>query len=182
MKPFAGWENFYVITGSSAGALIGLQFVVMTLLASLPARRGNAQAGGAYATPTVVHFGAVLLLAGIMTVPPCLLRHDQKPGEKGRTDHRSRCQRQRSRLRGQDRRNAARVDQGQDGEIRTAPRGSDGVTSTAVVNLSAGFETPLNPAFLLRGIVTLKSYVYPNDDATPRRASRFCVGGLSVIV
>jgi hypothetical protein len=69
MKPFAGWENFYVITGSSAGALIGLQFVVMTLLASLPARRGNAQAGGAYATPTVVHFGAVLLLAGIMTVP-----------------------------------------------------------------------------------------------------------------
>jgi hypothetical protein len=28
----AGWENFYVIVGSSAGALIGLQFVVITLI------------------------------------------------------------------------------------------------------------------------------------------------------
>jgi hypothetical protein len=29
----SSWENFYVIVGSSAGALIGLQFVVMTLIA-----------------------------------------------------------------------------------------------------------------------------------------------------
>jgi hypothetical protein len=32
----SGWENFYVIVGSSAGALIGLQFVVMTLIATRP--------------------------------------------------------------------------------------------------------------------------------------------------
>jgi len=29
----SAWENFYVIVGSSAGALTGLQFVVMTLIA-----------------------------------------------------------------------------------------------------------------------------------------------------
>jgi len=33
------WESFYVIVGSSAGALIGLQFVVLTLLAEKPQTR-----------------------------------------------------------------------------------------------------------------------------------------------
>ena len=62
-----GWQNFYVIVGSSAGALIGLQFVVITLIdrASRPA----AEAGAAFATPSVVHFAAVLLLAAIVSVP-----------------------------------------------------------------------------------------------------------------
>ncbi|HET9742675.1 MAG TPA: hypothetical protein VFQ00_08000 [Terriglobales bacterium] len=36
MTPFSGWENFYVTVGSSAGALIGLQFVVITLIADVP--------------------------------------------------------------------------------------------------------------------------------------------------
>ena len=31
VSPFAAWENFYVIVGSSAAALTGLQFVVVTL-------------------------------------------------------------------------------------------------------------------------------------------------------
>ncbi len=31
MPALTEWENFYVIVGSAAGALIGLQFVVMTL-------------------------------------------------------------------------------------------------------------------------------------------------------
>lgn len=69
MTPFSGWENFYVIVGSSAGALIGLQFVVITLIADIPVPGVNLQGGDTYATPTVVHFGAVLLLAGIMTAP-----------------------------------------------------------------------------------------------------------------
>jgi len=69
MDPFAGWDNFYVIAGSSAGALIGLQFVVITLIANIPMGQSSEQAGRAFATPTVVHFGAVLLLAGIMTAP-----------------------------------------------------------------------------------------------------------------
>lgn len=71
MNPLAGWENFYVIVGSSAGALIGLQFVVITLIADLPASRGQAQvqAGNAFATPTVVHFSVVLLLSAIANAP-----------------------------------------------------------------------------------------------------------------
>jgi len=64
-----GWENFYVIVGSSAGALIGLQFVVITLIAARPITRGTAQAGGAFATPSVVHFAVVLLLSAIVSAP-----------------------------------------------------------------------------------------------------------------
>ena len=64
-----GWANFYVIVGSSAGALIGLQFVVLTLIASRPITRGEAQAGDAFSTPSVVHFGVVLLLSAIINAP-----------------------------------------------------------------------------------------------------------------
>jgi hypothetical protein len=69
MTAFAGWENFYVIVGSSAGALIGLQFVVLTLIANRPVGAGQAMAGAAFGTPTVVHFGAVLLLSAIVSAP-----------------------------------------------------------------------------------------------------------------
>jgi len=69
MTAFSGWENFYVIVGSSAGALIGLQFIVITLIADMPIGHGAAQAGDAFATPTIVHFGAVLLLAGVLSAP-----------------------------------------------------------------------------------------------------------------
>jgi hypothetical protein len=68
MTPFDGWENFYVIVGSSAGALIGLQFVVMTLIAAMPIR-GDEQAGHAFGTPSVVHFGVVLLLSAMLSAP-----------------------------------------------------------------------------------------------------------------
>ena len=69
MTALSGWENFYVIVGSSAGALIGLQFVVMTLIANMPIATGDAQAGAAFATPTVVHFGVVLLLSAVVSAP-----------------------------------------------------------------------------------------------------------------
>jgi len=69
MTELAGWGNFFVIVGSSAGALIGLQFVVITLVAALPRTPGQEQAGGAYATPTIVHFVSVLLLSAALSVP-----------------------------------------------------------------------------------------------------------------
>ena len=69
MTPLSAWQNFYVIVGSSAGALIGLQFVVMTLISELPALRDAELAGAAFGTPTIVHFGAVLLLAAIQCAP-----------------------------------------------------------------------------------------------------------------
>jgi hypothetical protein len=69
MTPLAGWENFYVIVGSSAGALIGLQFVVLTLIGDVPNPADLTQAGSAFASPTIVHFGAALLLAGVQSAP-----------------------------------------------------------------------------------------------------------------
>jgi hypothetical protein len=63
------WESFYVIVGSSAGALIGLQFVVMTLIATMPITRSDVQAGTVFTTPSVVHFGIVLLLSAISSAP-----------------------------------------------------------------------------------------------------------------
>ncbi len=69
MPALDGWENFYVIVGSSAGALIGLQFVVLTLIAGRPIARAEAQAGAAFTTPSVVHFGVVLLLSAVLSAP-----------------------------------------------------------------------------------------------------------------
>jgi hypothetical protein len=65
----AGWENFYVIVGSSAAALTGLQFVVITLIAGEDdLRTGDAELG-AFGTPTVVHFCAALLISVIASAP-----------------------------------------------------------------------------------------------------------------
>ncbi|PYR18792.1 MAG: hypothetical protein DMF98_25350 [Acidobacteria bacterium] len=41
MSEFAEWDSFYVIVGSAAGALIGLQFVVLTLIAERPPIAGG---------------------------------------------------------------------------------------------------------------------------------------------
>jgi hypothetical protein len=67
MTALTEWQNFYMIAGSSAGALIGLQFVVLTLVASLS--HTQTEGGAAFVTPTIVHFGTVLLLAGVMSAP-----------------------------------------------------------------------------------------------------------------
>lgn len=69
MKELSDWQNFYVIVGSSAGALIGLQFVLISLIANLVAGRSGSQAGSAFSTPTVVHFTVVLLLSAVATAP-----------------------------------------------------------------------------------------------------------------
>jgi hypothetical protein len=62
------WENFYIIVGSSAGALTGLQFVVMALVADSPARTDTSTID-TFGTPTVVHFCAVLLVSAILSAP-----------------------------------------------------------------------------------------------------------------
>ena len=69
MTSLVAWQNFYVIVGSSAGALIGLQFVVMSFIATLARARASAEAGRAFATPNIVHFAAVLGLSGILCAP-----------------------------------------------------------------------------------------------------------------
>jgi hypothetical protein len=68
MPEFNQWDSFYVILGSAAGALIGLQFVVMTLFASAR-QRPTAEAGAAFATPTILDFASVLAISLLMRVP-----------------------------------------------------------------------------------------------------------------
>jgi len=68
------WQSFYVLVGSSAAALTGLTFVVMTISAD----RGDDPGGSAsqrltgtrvFITPTAVHFGASLWLSALMCIP-----------------------------------------------------------------------------------------------------------------
>ena len=64
----SAWESFYVIVGSSGGALIGLQFVVITLVGDRR-RRTNEDELHAFGTPTVVHFAGALAVSAVMSVP-----------------------------------------------------------------------------------------------------------------
>lgn len=64
----AAWQNFYVILGSSAGALTGLQFVVITLIAQARAASSMREIR-AFGTPTVMHFCTALVISALMTAP-----------------------------------------------------------------------------------------------------------------
>ena len=68
MSELTQWGNFYGVVGSAAGALLGLQFVVITLIAERPPV-GVAEAGAAFSSPTVAHFGAALFLSGLLQAP-----------------------------------------------------------------------------------------------------------------
>jgi hypothetical protein len=66
------WQNFYVLVGSSAGALTGLTFIVITVAAdSGGVRNATARLAGlrAFITPTAVYFGLSLALSALMNVP-----------------------------------------------------------------------------------------------------------------
>jgi len=65
---FYGWDNFFYITGSAAGALIGLMFVVITLTAGHEPRRVS-RGAPVYVTPIVFHFAIVLVVSAISAVP-----------------------------------------------------------------------------------------------------------------
>ncbi len=66
-SPLAGWDNFYVIAGSSAAGLTGLTFIVITLAAE--AHRDSPNGLSIYITPTIVHFAAVLGAAAYLSMP-----------------------------------------------------------------------------------------------------------------
>jgi hypothetical protein len=68
VSELSAWDSFYVIVGSAAGALVGLQFVVMTLIAERPPVR-TPDGGAAFATPQVMHFSSVLLLSAVLRAP-----------------------------------------------------------------------------------------------------------------
>ena len=64
----AGWESYYVIVGSSAAALTGLQFVVMALVAEITERASEDQIS-AFGTPSIVHFCLALLTSAALSAP-----------------------------------------------------------------------------------------------------------------
>jgi hypothetical protein len=64
------WQSFYTIMGTAAATLTGLMFLVITLVAGLETQTAALDVGiSAFNTPTVVHFGAVLLIAGLLSAP-----------------------------------------------------------------------------------------------------------------
>jgi len=69
--PFlSNWQNFYMLIGTAAATLTGLMFVVTTLIAGIETHVETLNAGiSAFNTPTVLHFGTVLLIAGILSAP-----------------------------------------------------------------------------------------------------------------
>lgn len=67
-SPLAAWQTFFFLVGSSAAGLTGLQFVVIALIAESK-RRATDREIDAFTTPTIVHFGGVLLLSALVSAP-----------------------------------------------------------------------------------------------------------------
>jgi hypothetical protein len=67
--PFLGtWSSFYVMAGSSAAALTGLMFVVITLVTGSEAARRR-DGVSMFSTPTVFHFAMALLVSAVLSAP-----------------------------------------------------------------------------------------------------------------
>ena len=65
---FDAWDNYYLMVGSAAGALIGLMFVVVTLTAG----RGRSELDRGkrlYTSPIVWHLAVILTLSGVAAIP-----------------------------------------------------------------------------------------------------------------
>jgi hypothetical protein len=70
LAPLAAWQNFYVIIGSAAATLTGLLFVVITLVSGALRRVPSPWSGiRVFSTPNVLHFGAALLIAALLSAP-----------------------------------------------------------------------------------------------------------------
>src|SRR5690348_6796595 len=65
---FEGWGDYFFMIGSSAAALIGLMFVVITLTAGRE-RAETDQGKKLYTSPIVWHLSVILLLSGGAIVP-----------------------------------------------------------------------------------------------------------------
>ncbi|GAC1334535.1 MAG: hypothetical protein NVSMB26_17420 [Beijerinckiaceae bacterium] len=65
---FREWDNFYLLIGSAAAALIGLLFVVATLTSG---REQTTASRGVklFLTPTVFHFAVVLVISAVTMAP-----------------------------------------------------------------------------------------------------------------
>lgn len=73
-QALSSWQNYYIVVGPAAAALIGIQFVVITLVAS-QRRSVPAEALHAFASPTLTHLASVLVVSALMCVPWATLEH-----------------------------------------------------------------------------------------------------------
>ncbi|HEX9132709.1 MAG TPA: hypothetical protein VF844_10480, partial [Ktedonobacteraceae bacterium] len=70
LAPLAAWQNFYVIIGTAAATLTGLLFVVITLVSGALRQVSSPWSGiRVFSTPNVMHFGAALLIAALLSAP-----------------------------------------------------------------------------------------------------------------
>ena len=74
MPALTEWESFYVIVGSSAAALTGLMFVVITLIVGSDRPRSGGTVA-AFGTPNIVHFCAALIISATISAPWRSLPH-----------------------------------------------------------------------------------------------------------
>ena len=65
---FHGWDNFFIMAGTSAATLIGLLFVAITVGTGF-SPLGIVQGTRGFLTPTLVHFGSVLFQALAVLAP-----------------------------------------------------------------------------------------------------------------
>jgi hypothetical protein len=65
----APWSNFYIMAGSSASALTGLMFVVITLVSGENRSRKAGEGISTFSTPTVMHFCAALFVSATLSAP-----------------------------------------------------------------------------------------------------------------
>lgn len=68
MPLLTAWQNFYVIVGSAAAALIGLMFVAITLSSRIQGSKAP-ETHAAFSTPNIAHFGAALFVAVVLNAP-----------------------------------------------------------------------------------------------------------------
>jgi hypothetical protein len=76
---FEGWDSFFLLVGGAGGGLIGLLFVVVTLVQGTDAR-SKLRASSIYMAPIVFHLAAVLVLSAIADAPLALMVQDAAIG------------------------------------------------------------------------------------------------------
>jgi hypothetical protein len=65
---FAGWQSFYQMTGEAAATLIGLLFLVVSLMSGRQVS-GTMQGLRLFTTPSVFHLVSVLVVSGMALAP-----------------------------------------------------------------------------------------------------------------
>lgn len=69
-QPFLGpWAPFFTMTATAAATLVGLMFVVVTLVTRSDRTSDSHLGISTFSTPTVIHFGAVLIISAILVAP-----------------------------------------------------------------------------------------------------------------